>query len=124
MAYIVPVFYTVPTLEQHIYNVDLAERQALTYNRDANVKRREQARLVAEQAHSAPKLWGALPLRIDDSVPNVIQPADKTIIRYPAKVAYGATKPKSSNMGGGAKPTSEVYRAADRRNLLNRAARR
>lgn len=50
-------------------------------------------------------------------------PGDLAIQRYPAKVAYGARRPRSSNLGGGAKPTSQVYRDADRRNFLNRAAR-
>jgi hypothetical protein len=60
-------------------------------------------------------------------------PPGMLVKHYPAKVAYGARKPMSGAVsnksrsgntgGGGAQATGAIYRQADRRALLSRAAR-
>jgi hypothetical protein len=46
-----------------------------------------------------------------------------TITKLPARVARGAYKPKSSGSCGAAQSTKTIYASADRRVLLNRAAK-
>jgi hypothetical protein len=121
MAFIAKPIFTVPTLEEHDYAVSLAARQARTNASPVNVAHREAAKRAAEQV-AAGRLFGDLPAKPDNSIPNTPIPVTWCVQYLPAKVARGTKKKLSS--GGSAKPTGLISAQQGRnRAVLNYAAR-